>query len=117
MGDVALAVDAESAIAEDEQHRARGKGGEVLDHFDSRGKLLGSTVNTFHGDSVIRITSDQQIQLGRDLLAGKTIDVRGGVSPYPAPTVADPWADQGIVVDFEFDDAVQLQSPLGQQSV
>jgi hypothetical protein len=72
-------------------------GGEVLDHYDTAGYYLGSTVRNFGGNSEIRIQADEQIRLGRDLMAGKLIDVRGGTSTHLA-TVADPWADEGIVI-------------------
>jgi hypothetical protein len=72
-------------------------GGEIVDHYDTLGFYLGSTRNTFGGDSIITITATQQIRLGRDLMAGKKIDVRGGVG-QGTPTTADPWADEGIVV-------------------
>ena len=72
-------------------------GGEVLDHYDSAGFYLGSTLRNFGGDSAIRIRADEQVRLGRDLLAGLTIDVRGGRSSHAA-TTADPWGDEGLVV-------------------
>ncbi|HYF18850.1 MAG TPA: calcium-binding protein, partial [Ramlibacter sp.] len=72
-------------------------GGEVIDHYDPNGKFLGSTRRTFNGDSVITIQADRQVRLGRDLLAGKTLDVRGGESTR-TPTAQDPWADEGIVI-------------------
>ena len=59
-------------------------GGEIIDYRDSLGKYLGSTVETYAGDSSISIESGQQIRLGRDLYAGKLIDLRGGVDPYNA---------------------------------
>ncbi|MDZ4128345.1 MAG: hypothetical protein U1E02_29845, partial [Hydrogenophaga sp.] len=72
-------------------------GGTVIESYDADGFYLGSTVKTFGGDSVLRITADEQIRLGRDLIAGKLIDVRGGVSQHPV-TAEDPWADEGIVI-------------------
>ncbi|MEN9762058.1 MAG: hypothetical protein RI906_1884, partial [Pseudomonadota bacterium] len=72
-------------------------GGEVVDYYDTAGWYLGSLTNNFDGDSVLRIEADRQIRLGRDLLAGKVIDVRGGRSTREA-TSADPWADEGIVI-------------------
>jgi hypothetical protein len=72
-------------------------GGEAIDHYDARGNYLGSTITQPVGDSSITIQADQQIQLGRELVAGKTIDVRGGVG-QGTPTVDNPWADQGIVI-------------------
>ena len=72
-------------------------GGEVSDHYDSVGGYLGSTVQNSAGDSEIYVSASGQIRVGRDLMAGKLIDVQGGVSPHIA-TDADPWADQGIVI-------------------
>ncbi|MBV5303827.1 MAG: hypothetical protein JZU70_06470 [Chlorobium sp.] len=72
-------------------------GGEVIDHYDGREYTLGSTLNTFNGDSTISITADGQIRLARDLVAGKTIYVRGGKGSGIA-TDEDPWADEGIVL-------------------
>jgi hypothetical protein len=50
---------------------------------------LGSTVRNFGGNSEIHIEAGEQIRLGRDLMAGKLIDVRGGNSQHqvgdPAP--------------------------------
>jgi hypothetical protein len=72
-------------------------GGEIVDAYDALGKYLGSTRNTFGGESVIRITAEGQVRLGHDLMAGKTIAVRGG-SGSGTPTEENPWADEGIVV-------------------
>jgi len=72
-------------------------GGEVLGHYDAAGYKLGNTVRSFGGNSEIRIEADEQIRLGRDLIAGKLIEVRGGTSTHAA-TEADPWADEGIVI-------------------
>ncbi|MDP4842168.1 MAG: hypothetical protein NWR74_06260, partial [Burkholderiaceae bacterium] len=72
-------------------------GGAVSDHYDSVGGYLGSTVQNSAGDSEIYVSASGQIRVGRDLMAGKLIDVQGGVSPHIA-TDADPWADQGIVI-------------------
>ncbi|MEO7577447.1 MAG: peptidase inhibitor family I36 protein, partial [Massilia sp.] len=71
-------------------------GGEVTDHYDSRGKYLGSTTSSFGGASRIRVTADNQVRLGHDLSAGAEITVRGGQGSAAPST--DPWADQGIVV-------------------
>ena len=71
-------------------------GGEVVDHYDSVGSYLGSTLETYNGDSVLMIEAGGQIRLGRDLMAGALIDVRGG-SGSGTPTAEDPWADEGIV--------------------
>jgi hypothetical protein len=73
-------------------------GGEVLDHYDSVGSYLGSTLRTFNGDSSIVILADRQIHLGRNLYAGKTIDVRGGYSTKLA-TPSEYWLDDGIFLD------------------
>ncbi|MFA7062365.1 MAG: hypothetical protein WC156_16285, partial [Pedobacter sp.] len=70
-------------------------GGEIIDYRDSLGKYLGSTVETYAGDSSISIESGQQIRLGRDLYAGKLIDLRGGVDPYNA---SETFSGQGIVL-------------------
>ncbi|MCJ8346349.1 hypothetical protein MJH12_12470, partial [bacterium] len=56
-------------------------GGQVINHRDSLGKLIGSSYETFDGDSTIQITSGHQVRLGRDLLAGKKIEIRGGIDP------------------------------------
>ncbi|MCX7258209.1 MAG: hypothetical protein NTZ64_16245 [Polaromonas sp.] len=72
-------------------------GGEIVDHYDALGKFLGSTVSTYDGDSSIVIEALRQVRLGRDLFAGKTLDVRGGTSTR-TNTAADPWANNGIVV-------------------
>ncbi|WP_295538365.1 calcium-binding protein, partial [uncultured Pseudacidovorax sp.] len=72
-------------------------GGQVVDHRDADGFTLGSTAQSFGGDSVITIVAGQQVRLGRDLTAGKTIDVRGGTGTGTA-TQAEPWLADGIVV-------------------
>ncbi|MCJ8343933.1 hypothetical protein MJH12_00160, partial [bacterium] len=56
-------------------------GGEIIDSRDSLGKYIGSKANTFDGASTIEIISGQQIRVGRDLLAGLKIDLRGGIDP------------------------------------
>jgi len=84
-------------------------GGEVVDYRDSTGFYLGSKVVTFGGASSITVNAalGHQIRIGRDLYAGKLIDLRGGVDPIQAvDTVIDPvthlaanpWAGQGVVL-------------------
>jgi hypothetical protein len=68
-----------------------------MSHYDTAGYKLGNTVQSFGGNSEIRIEAGEQIRLGRDLVAGKLIEVRGGNSTHAA-TVADPRADEGIVI-------------------
>ena len=70
-------------------------GGDVIDHRDPAGKYLGSTVQTYGGDSTISIQSGQQIRLGRDLYAGKIIDLRGGIDPI---NLSETFSGQGIVL-------------------
>ena len=54
-------------------------GGELVDARDSDGKYLGSEVELQENStSEIHISSDSQISLGRDLIAGSIIDLRGG---------------------------------------
>ncbi|MCA2996677.1 hypothetical protein, partial [Gemmatimonas sp.] len=73
-------------------------GGEVIDHFDPTGDFLGSTARNFSGDSTITVESTQgQVRLGRDLFAGKSVDVRGGTVSGRS-TASDPWANDGIVI-------------------
>jgi hypothetical protein len=45
-------------------------GGQVLSHYDTAGYKLGNTVQSFGGNSEIRIDAGEQIRLGRDLVAG-----------------------------------------------
>ncbi|MEH6445635.1 MAG: calcium-binding protein, partial [Oceanospirillaceae bacterium] len=71
-------------------------GGEILDHYGSRGLSLGSTRSYSDGASTISIEATEgQVRLGRDLYAGSLIDVRGGVSAKAAVTN---YTDQGIVI-------------------
>ena len=70
-------------------------GGEILDHRDANGKFLGNTIKTFDGSSEIHITADHQVRLGRELLAGKIIDVRGGTDPADGSST---FAGNGIVL-------------------
>jgi hypothetical protein len=75
-------------------------GGQVLGHYDAAGYKLGNTVQSFGGNSEIHIVADEQVILGRDLIAGKVIDVRGGTSSHTteAELALNPWADEGIVI-------------------
>ena len=73
-------------------------GGAIVSSHDSRGELLGTRAVSGNGNSSIRIEADQQIRIGRDLIAGQLIDVRGGVGAG-TPTALDPWADEGIVLN------------------
>ncbi|MBV5304621.1 MAG: hypothetical protein JZU70_10550 [Chlorobium sp.] len=84
-------------------------GGEIVDFRDSLGFYLGSTVETSGGASSITINAEHghQIRIGRDLYAGKLIDLRGGVDPVLAEDTvinpvtglaANPWAGQGVVL-------------------
>ena len=84
-------------------------GGEIIDFRDSKGFYLGSNVKTFGGASSITINAERghQIRIGRDLYAGKLIDLRGGIDPILAEDTvidsvtglaANPWAGQGVVL-------------------
>ena len=72
-------------------------GGEIIDHEDATGAYLGSKANYFDGDSQIVVQAQRQVNLGKGLVAGKLIDVRGGTGTQ-APTVAEPWLDDGVVL-------------------
>ncbi|MFH1029567.1 MAG: hypothetical protein V1791_16335, partial [Pseudomonadota bacterium] len=84
-----------SSVEDAEVYGVLAAGGEIIDHRDSLGFYLGSTVETYAGDSTISIQSGQQIRLGRDLYAGKLIDLRGGIDPYNA---GETFSGQGIVL-------------------
>ncbi|MFO0537022.1 MAG: hypothetical protein ACK524_20300, partial [Planctomyces sp.] len=56
-------------------------GGTITRTWDATGGFLGSTVTTYDGDSTLRVQADSQIRLGRDLRAGKSIDLVGGLDP------------------------------------
>ncbi|MEY2727404.1 MAG: hypothetical protein RLZZ458_3271, partial [Planctomycetota bacterium] len=49
--------------------------------YDANGEFLGRTITNYNGDSTIRVQADNQIRLGRDLRAGKSIDLVGGLDP------------------------------------
>ncbi|MBT3783410.1 hypothetical protein HOF92_00460, partial [bacterium] len=70
-------------------------GGEIVDHRDANGLFLGNTIKTFDGSSEIHISADHQVRLGRELLAGKVIDVRGGTDPADGSSL---FAGNGIVL-------------------
>ncbi|MFM7055829.1 MAG: hypothetical protein ACKO2P_02790, partial [Planctomycetota bacterium] len=70
-------------------------GGSVSRSYDSNGEYLGRTVSYFDGDSEIRIEADSQIRVGRDLRAGKRIDLVGGQDPVVA---GDPYSGNGVVL-------------------
>ena len=72
-------------------------GGEVIDHYDSLGFTLGSTRNTFGGESQISVSATGQVRLGRDLLAGKAIDVRGGAGRMAAIDTSLPADEQAAL--------------------
>ena len=72
-------------------------GGEVITHSDSSGMYQGVTLETYDGDSSITIQAENQIRLGRDLYAGKLIDLRGGVDPVDG-TSGSEWEGQGLVL-------------------
>ncbi|HXG47025.1 MAG TPA: hypothetical protein VNO52_05325, partial [Methylomirabilota bacterium] len=73
-------------------------GGEIIMHKDPDNFTLGVTVNSFDGDSVITITAGNRITIGRNLMAGKRIDLRGGSGPAVQIPVVDHWDDDGLVL-------------------
>ena len=75
-------------------------GGEVIDHYDSLGFTLGSTRNTFGGESQISVSATGQVRLGRDLLAGKAIDVRGGAGRMAAIDTSLPADEQAALASL-----------------
>ncbi|HCP13894.1 MAG TPA: hypothetical protein DIT89_16290, partial [Planctomycetaceae bacterium] len=69
-------------------------GGTLTRTFDSSGEFLGRTITPLDGDSTIRVQADNQIRLGRDLRAGKSIDLVGGVDPVESGV---PYSGNGIL--------------------
>ncbi|MGD8418835.1 MAG: hypothetical protein PVJ78_00250, partial [Gammaproteobacteria bacterium] len=53
-------------------------GGEILQQRDAGGNYQGRDFVDFGGDSSISITADEQITVGTELRAGKTVDLVGG---------------------------------------
>ncbi|MFT5030879.1 MAG: hypothetical protein ACI9VS_003341, partial [Candidatus Binatia bacterium] len=72
-------------------------GGEIITHKDPDNLTLGVTVNSFNGDSIIKIEAGHQVVIGRNLTAGKQIDVLGGQDPIDG-TSGSIWEGQGLVV-------------------
>ena len=70
-------------------------GGIVERVYDATGQYLGRNVTTYNGDSTIRIEADNQIRLGLDLKAGKSIDMVGGLDPVEP---GDKYSGLGIVL-------------------
>jgi hypothetical protein len=56
---------------------------------------LGLTVTTYDGDSEIHVRADEQIRFGRNVRAGKVIDIRGGVDPEEDGV---PYSGNGVVL-------------------
>jgi hypothetical protein len=72
-------------------------GGEIVDYYDATGAYLGSIPRYFDGDSTITVDARGQVTLGKGLVAGKLIDVRGGQGTTPA-TLLNPELDDGVVL-------------------
>ena len=72
-------------------------GGEIVDYEDATGGFLGSKASYFDGDSEIVVHAQRQVNLGKGLVAGKLVEVRGGTGTQAA-TVAKPWLDDGVVL-------------------
>jgi len=53
-------------------------GGQVDNYYDADGQYLGRKLHQFSGDSTITIQADNQIRVGQDIQAGKTINLIGG---------------------------------------
>ncbi|HND56116.1 MAG TPA: hypothetical protein PLV92_27055, partial [Pirellulaceae bacterium] len=70
-------------------------GGTIQHLYDATGAYLGRRQTNSNGDSTIRIEADQQIRIGQDLRAGKSINLVGGLDPVE-PGV--PYSGNGIVV-------------------
>jgi hypothetical protein len=61
-------------------------GGEILLVQDQAGATVGYDIQKFQGDSTLRIASDQQVRLGRDVYAAKSINVFAGGKPPQSTT-------------------------------
>jgi len=70
-------------------------GGEIVTTYDALGRYLGTTTNTFGGNSTISISAEKQIVLTQDLYAGKSIDLSGGFASGNGEGV---FAQYGVVV-------------------
>ncbi len=70
-------------------------GGRLEAQRDADGGYLGRRIVRFGGDSTLRIEADQQIRIGQDLVAGKQIDLIGGLDPVVA---GEPLSGRGAVL-------------------
>ncbi|MFN5898358.1 MAG: hypothetical protein ACK48Y_12585, partial [Planctomyces sp.] len=70
-------------------------GGSVSRNYDANGQYLGRTAHYFDGESEIRIEADNQIRIGRDLHAGRRIDLVGGLDPIVA---GEQYSGNGVVL-------------------
>lgn len=77
-------------------------GGELVSEYDDEGRLRGREVQLTEGNTgSILIDAEDQVLLGRDLVAGDLIDIQGGDDPTDQPTgdaVLDAQLGKGVVM-------------------
>ena len=74
-------------------------GGDITQVRDANGTYLGRLLTNFNGNSTVRVEADDQIRVGQDLRAGKSIDLVGGDDPIE-PTIPGKinYSGRGMVI-------------------